>query len=161
MKQLSPACLSISTIALQVNPPWMYKICKNLGFGGAPGHSPHNSTIFLCTFLFLFILLFCLQANPMKQLSPVCLSISTIALQVSPPWMYKICKNLRFGGWTCWPLSTQFHNLPLHIPLPLHLIILCASQPHETTISSLSFYRHHCSASQPPMNVPNLQEFKV
>ena len=127
----------------------------------APGHSPFNYTIFLCTFLFLFILLFCLQANPMKQLSPVCLSISTIALQVSPPWMYKICKNLRFGGWTCWPLSTQFHNLPLHIPLPLHLIILCASQPHETTISSLSFYRHHCSASQPPMNVQNLQEFRV
>ena len=71
MKQLSPACLSISTMALQVNPPWMYQICKNLMFGGAPGYSPHNSTIFLCTSLFLFILLFCLQANPMKQLSPV------------------------------------------------------------------------------------------
>ena len=32
---------------------------------------------------------------------------------------------------------------------------------HETTITSLSLYKHHCSASQPPMNVQNLQEFKV
>ena len=67
-------------------------------------------------------------------------------------------QNLQeFKVWGCtWSLSTQFHHLPLHIPLPLHLAILFGSQPHETTISSLSFYKHHCSASQPPMNVQNL-----